>query len=123
MRVQQLETGTLFLQRQGKSLSEFAFTDTSLSYITTKVSLLNGHLLKTPTNIALRKTVATDENDLLLITNADDGTMAVYSLLRSQNVIAPSEWNTNGSYLDVGVDITTIYTVVKRTIDSTDYYF
>ena len=123
VRVQQLETGTLFLQRQGKSLSEFAFTDTSLSYITTKVSLLNGHLLKTPTNIALRKSVATDENDLLLITNSDDGTMAVYSLLRSQNVIAPSEWNTNGSYLDVGVDITTIYTVVKRTIDSTDYYF
>lgn len=124
IRVQQLESGTLFVQRQGKSLNEFAYTDTQLTYVTQKISLLAGHLLKNPTRMALRRSVATDENDLLLVTNADDGTMAVFSLLRAQNVIAPSEFITvDGSYIDVNVDISTIYTVVKRSVNGVDQYY
>lgn len=124
VRVQQLESGTLFVQRQGKSLNEFAYTDTQLTYVTQKISLLAGHLLRTPTRMALRRSVATDENDLLLITNADDGTMAVFSLLRAQNVIAPSEFVTvDGSFVDVGVDISTIYVIAKRNVNGTFQYF
>lgn len=124
VRVQQLESGTLFIQRQGKSLNEFAYTDTQATYITQKISLLAGHLLKNPTNLALRRSVATDENDLLLITNADDGTMAAFSLLRAQNVIAPSEFITvDGSFIDVSVDISTIYTVVKRNVNGVNQYY
>jgi hypothetical protein len=124
VRVQQLESGTIFVQRQGKSLNEFAYTDTQLTYVTQKISLLAGHLLRTPTRMALRRSVATDENDLLLITNSDDGTMAVFSLLRAQNVIAPSEFITvDGSFVDVGVDISTIYVVAKRNVNGTFQYF
>lgn len=124
VRVQQLESGTLFIQRQGKSLNEFAYTDTQATYVTQKISLLAGHLLKNPTNLALRRSVATDENDLLLITNADDGTMAAFSLLRAQNVIAPSEFITvDGSFVDVSVDISTIYTVVKRNVNGANQYY
>ena len=123
IRTQQLESGTLFLQRQGKSLNEFAFTDTQATYISSKISLLSGHLLRNPTRMALRRSVATDENDLLLITNAQDGSMAVFSLLRSQNVIAPSRFTTSGIFVDVGVDITDIYVVVKREIDGDDEWY
>ena len=124
IRVQQLEGGVIFVQRQGKSLSEIAYSDTQLTYVTSKISLLSGHLLKTPKRMALRRAVDTDENDLLLIVNSDDGTLASYSLMRSQNVIAPSELVTaQGSFIDVGVDITTIYTVVKRTISGVDQYY
>jgi len=122
-RVQTLESGTLFIQRQGKSLNEFAYTDTQLTYITSKISLLAGHLLKTPTRMALRRSVNTDENDLLLITNGDDGSMAVFSMLRVQNIIAPSQFITDGEFLDVGIDISTIYVVVKRTVNSTTQYY
>ena len=123
VRVQQLESGILFVQRQGKQLSEIAYSDTQLTYITSKISLLSGHLLKGPKHMDIRRAVATDENDLLLIVNEDDGTMAVFSLLRTQNVIAPSEFTTTGSFLDVGVDITDIYTVVKRDDNGTDKYY
>ena len=123
IRVQQLESGTLFVQRQGKSLNEMAFSDTQLTYLTNKISLLAGHLLKSPTRIALRRTVATDENDLLLIVNSTAGTMAAFSLLRQQNVIAPSEFVTDGEFVDVAVDITTIYSVVKRTVNSVVQYY
>ena len=124
IRVQQLESGVLFIQRQGKILSEIAYSDTQLTYLTSKISLLSGHLLKNPTRMALRRAVDTDENDLLLITNSTDGTIAAYSIMRSQNVIAPSEFVTaGGEFLDVGVDITTIYTVVKRTISGVAQYY
>ncbi len=124
VRVQQLESGVMFIQRQGKSLSEIAFSDTQLTYMTNKISLLSGHLIKGPTRMALRRAVDTDENDLLLITNGDDGTIAVYSLLSAQSVIAPSEFKTiNGSFVDVGVDITYIYVVVKRLVNSVYQYY
>lgn len=123
VRVKQLESGVLFVQRQGKQLSEIAYSDTQLTYITSKISLLSGHLLKDPKRMDIRRAVNTDENDLLLIVNEDDGSMAVYSLLRSQNVIAASEFTTTGDFLDVGVDITDIYTIVKRDDNGTDKYY
>lgn len=123
VRVQQLESGVLFIQRQGKQLSEIAYSDTQLTYITSKISLLAGHLLKGPKHMDIRRAVATDENDLLLIVNEDDGTMAVFSLLRAQDVIAPSEFTTVGQFKDVGVDITDIYTVVARDDNSTTKYY
>jgi hypothetical protein len=124
VRAQLLDSGTLFVQRQGKSLSEITFSDTQLTYVTSKISLLSGHLLKEPKRMSLRKAVDTDENDLLIITNAQDGTLAVYSLLRMENVIAPTEYiTTNGEFLDASVDITTIYTVVKRTINDVVQYY
>lgn len=124
IRVQLLDAGTLFVQRQGKALSEVSFSDAQLTYVTTKISLLSGHLLKQPKRMALRRAVDTDENDLLLIVNGQDGTIAAYSLLRAENVIAPSEFITSGGeFLDIGVDITDIYTVVKRTINGTVQYY
>ena len=123
IRVKQLESGTLFIQRQGKALSEIAYSDTQLTYLTSKISLLAGHLLKNPTRMDIRRAVATDENDLLLITNEEDGSLAVFSLLRAQDVIAPSEFITEGSYVDVGVDITDIYVVTKRTDSGADKYY
>jgi hypothetical protein len=116
-RVQAFESGTVFVQRQGKALNEFLFSDAQLTYITQRISLLSGHLLKTPKRMALHKATDTDQGDLLFITNADDGTMACYSILRSQNVIAPSEFTTDGEFIDVGVDVTDIYVVTKRVFD------
>jgi hypothetical protein len=124
IRVQQLESGILFIQRQGKALAEIAYSDTQLTYVTSKISLLSGHLLKTPKRMALRRAVDTDENDLLLVVNESDGSLASFSLMRSQNVIAPSEIiSAGGTVLDVSVDITTIYVVVKRTISGTDQFY
>tara|TARA_R100000388_G_C7237478_1_gene158847 strand:+ start:25 stop:1761 length:1737 start_codon:yes stop_codon:yes gene_type:complete len=112
------EGGTLFIQREGKALREFLFSDVDLNYQANNISLLSSHLLKTPRSMALRVATSTDDGDLLLITNDLDGTMGVFSILRSQNVVAPSEFVTDGKFLDVAVDITDIYVVTERTINS-----
>tara|TARA_Y100001956_G_scaffold10632_1_gene9417 strand:- start:130 stop:2163 length:2034 start_codon:yes stop_codon:yes gene_type:complete len=118
------EAATFFIQRSGKSLREFLFSDSDLNYNSNNVSLFSSHLLKAPTKMALRSATSTDDGDLLMIVNSTDGTMAVYTMLRPQNVVAPVEWVTNGEFIDVGVDVEDIYTVVKRTIptNQTKYY-
>lgn len=123
IRVQSLESGSVYVQRQGKSVNEFLFSDSQLTYVTQRISLLSGHLLKTPNRIALRRGTSTDEGDLLMMTNADDGTMAVFSIMRSQQITAPSEFITDGEFKDVAIDVTDIYTVVKRTFNGTARYF
>jgi hypothetical protein len=122
-RVQSVESGSIYIQRQGKSLNEFIFNDTQLTYITQRISLLSGHLLKGPQRIALRKASSTEEADLLLMTNTDDGSMAAFSIMRSQQITSPSEFITDGQFIDVGVDVNAIYTVTKRTFSGVDKYF
>jgi hypothetical protein len=122
-RVEALESGSLFVQKQGKSLNEFLFSDTQLTYVTQRISLLSGHLLKDPTRLSLRRATSTDEGDLLLIVNETDGTIASYSILRSQQIVAPSEFTTDGEFLDVSVDVTDIYAIVKRVFNGTTRYF
>lgn len=123
IRLQNVDGGTLYIQRQGRSLQEFLFSDGVDAYASTKISLLSSHLLKTPEEMAVRVSTSTDEGDRLLIVNADDGTIACYTLLRSQQVVAPSEWTTEGEFVNIGVDIDDIYTVVKRNVNSADVYY
>jgi len=123
IRVVNVDGATVFVQRQGKALAEFIFSDTVNGYIATKISLLSSHLLKSPKDMAVRKATSTDEGDRLLIVNEDDGSIACYTLLRAQDVIAPTEWTTDGDYLAIGVDIADTYSVVKRTIDGSDEYY
>jgi hypothetical protein len=123
IRLQNVDGGTLYIQRQGRALQEFLFSDGVDAYASTKISLLSSHLLKTPEEMAVRVSTSTDEGDRLLIVNANDGTIACYTLLRSQQVVAPSEWTTDGEFVNIGVDIDDIYTVVKRNVNSADVYY
>ena len=117
------ESGTLFIQRAGKSLREFLFSDVELSYISNNISLLSSHLLKSPTDMALRKATSTTDGDLLILVNSTDGSIATYSILRGQNVIAPSLSTTDGEFQNVGVDVDQIYFIVKRTINGATKYY
>lgn len=122
IRVKALQSGTMYIQRQGKALNEFLFTDTTASYVSTSISLLSSHLLNSPAEMALRKATSTDEADALYILNGD-GALTAYSLLRQQGVVAPSRITTDGEFKDVGVDIEDIYVVAKRTFNSVNRYF
>jgi hypothetical protein len=118
-----LDSGTLFLQRQGKSINELLFTDTEATYIANNVTLLSGHLVKNPVDMALKRATSTDDTDRLFVVNGDDGSIMNISLLRSQNVIAPSEITTDGEFKAVAVDVDTVYVVVKRTINGAAAYY
>lgn len=119
----QTSDATLFIDRNGGGLREFLYNDAQLNYNANNVSFLASHLIKTPLKMAMRQSTDTDEGDLLLITNGEDGTMACFSILRPVNVVAGSEFVTDGSFIDVGVDVTDIYTVVTRTVNSATKHY
>ena len=135
IRPQAAEGGTLFIQRQGKALRELLFSDVELSYVANNISLLSSHLLMDPKRMALRPATDTTEGDLLLIVNGTDtvgyrpastdlaGSIAAFMINRGQQIVAPSSLTTDGQFTDVGVDLDTIYVIVKRTINSATKYY
>ena len=120
--IEELNGASIFIQRQGKSINVFQFGDTTASYQVQNISALSSHLLKDPVDMAARRAASTDESDRLFVVNGTDGSMAVYSILVGQNVIAPSRFTTDGEFIAVGVEVADVYVIVKRTIDGTDNY-
>jgi len=66
--------------------------------------------------MALRKSTSTDEADFVLIVNGD-GTLAVLTTLRDQEVTAWSLCTTDGDFLAVGVDQSDMYFATERSIN------
>lgn len=126
IKVQGAEGGTLFIQNKGKSIREMLYSDVELSYVANNISLLSSHLIIDPKRMALRPASDTTEGDLLIIVNGTDtagyrstsleysGSLACFMLNKSQNIVAPSHFTTDGDFLDVAIDGDDIYTVVKR---------
>jgi hypothetical protein len=121
--VEDINGAAVFVQRQGKSLNAFQYTDTTASYGIQPLSVLSSHLMKDPIDLAARRATSTDETDTLYLVNGDDGSMTVYSILATQSVIAASEFITAGEFLAVGVDLDDVYTIVKRTINAATKYY
>ena len=117
-----LNGASVFVQRQGKSLNAFQFGSGTKSYQIQQVSVLSSHLIKNPVDLAARRSTSTDEADTLFLVNGDDGSMAVYSILVGQNVIAPSQFTTDGEFIAVSVEVSDVYVIVKRTVNGTDNY-
>jgi len=121
--IEDLNGATIFVQRQGKSINAFQFGSETNSYQVQNISLLSSHLLNTPVDLAARRASSTDESDRLFVVNSGDGSMAVYSILVGQNVIAPSKFTTDGTFEAIAVELQDVYVIVKRTINSVDNYF
>lgn len=121
VKVQNLDGATIFIQRQGRSLQEFLYSDVTASYQTAKISLLSSHLLNDPIDIAVKVSTSTDEGDRILIVN-DDGSIACYTTLRSQNIVAASKWTTPESkFIAIGQDVEDTYVIVHRQSDDSTF--
>tara|TARA_S200002703_G_scaffold96268_2_gene83198 strand:+ start:1460 stop:3439 length:1980 start_codon:yes stop_codon:yes gene_type:complete len=123
VRVQNVAGGTLYIQRQGKALNEFLFSSGEDAYTSTQISLLSSHLLNTPTDMSIRKATSTDEGDRLALVNSGDGSMAVYTLLRDQQIVAASKFITDGTFLNIATVVSDQYVAVKRIINSANKYY
>lgn len=123
--VEDLNGASVFVQRSGRSINLFQFTDSIASYASQPLSVLSSHLIKNPVDLAIRKGTSTDETDTLYLVSGDDGNMTVYSILSSQNVIAASEFTTglNGQFIAVAVEIDTVFVIVKRVVNGATKYY
>jgi hypothetical protein len=112
-----VDGAAMFVQRGGKTLREFIFTDTELAYQANNISLLASHLMRQPVAFSYQQAQSTEDADYLLMANAD-GSLTAYCTLRTQEVNAYTLQETDGLYHDVQVDLQEVFQVAERTIDS-----
>lgn len=111
-----VDGATIFIERNGKVIREFFFNDLEKSYNATDISINAPHLIADPVRMGVRKSTDSIPADFVYLVNAD-GTVAVLSTLRSQNLAAWSLFTTTGSFEQVAVVDKDVYFVVNRTID------
>lgn len=101
-----VQGGTMFVDRNGRALREYLFTDTEQSYSAEPVSLLAGHLMAQPRSLVLRRARDVDEPTLLLAANTGtdrDGNRVPATMVvvdRAQQVTGFCRVKTQGVPLD-----------------------
>lgn len=101
-----VQGGTLFVDRNGRALREYLFTDTEQSYSAEPVSLLAGHLVSSPLSLVMRRARNVDEPTLLLLANTGldrDGNevpAAMVAIDRAQQVTGFCRVKTDGKPLE-----------------------
>lgn len=117
-KVYEIEGGVFYYQAGGQSIQEFIFADTQQSYTNNFVSLLSGHLVKNPTDFALRRATSLDDGALLSIVRSN-GKATIATIQRSQLITAFTNHTTDGTFKATGADFNDLYFVVTR--NSVDY--
>ena len=111
-----VDGATLFVQNNGRVVREFLYNDVEKSYNAANVSLYSSHLINASRRLVVRKATSTVPADFVYLLNSD-GTLAVFSALRSVGLAAWSLFTTKGEFEDITVVADTVYVVVKRTIN------
>ncbi len=86
---------TLFVQENGLSVSEFAYSDRNAKYVAVPVSTLAGHLIRNPRCVATSPGTNSRAEQFAYFVNSD-GTVAVFHSLRSENIAGWGLWTLGG---------------------------
>jgi hypothetical protein len=112
---------TLFPQRTGRAIMQFAFLDAVKANQSTSVSVQAAHLIKNPVKMAVsRGTDSTDANYVYILNS--DGTMTVYNTLAAEEVSGFNPWETTGDIKSVAVVDDEVNLLVERDIDGNVVY-
>ena len=113
VRPKNIDGSTLFLDRTGKSIREFVFTYSEDAYTSASTSILASHLLNDPVDMDILRGTSQDDANYFYLVNGD-GTVAVYNMLRNQEVSGWTKWVTAGTVVGVCVVVDEVYIAVVR---------
>lgn len=109
-----LDGATLFVQRTGKSIREFLYTETQGAYTSEAVSLLASHLLSNPVAFDVQYGTGDRQEHFAFVVN-DDGSLAVFHSLRSEQSAGWVRWATgSGLFKDLAVLEDDVFCVTLR---------
>lgn len=122
LRPQETEGGVLYIQRGGRSVQVFEYTDTTNSFSSGTVSLLSSHLVNGPVDYSLRKSTSTEEGNYLMLV-LGDGSLTIANVLLSQGISSFTKQTTDGLFLNCAAIGTDMYVSVQRTINGSDVVY
>ena len=113
-----VDGATLFLDKNGKVLRQFLYSNDARTYEAPNISLLSSHLIVSPVSMSIRRSTSDEDAAYNFIVNSD-GTVAVQNTLREQEINAFSLFQTAGNFEDVAVVGDDVYFEVSRILDGT----
>lgn len=111
-----VDGGTIFIESSGRVVREFLFNELERSYNAKSISLLSSQLIRLPVAMAVRHSRSESPADYVYFVNAD-GTIAVLNLLRSEQLLAWSLFETQGKVADLVVAVRDVYVITEREIN------
>lgn len=103
----------------GYVVRQFIFNEVEDSFNAPNISILSSHLIKQPSAMAVRRATQEFPADYVYMVNSD-GTLAVLSTLREQDLLAWSLFTTDGTFEDVVTVGRDVYVLVRREINGSD---
>lgn len=95
-----VDGATLFVQKGGRTLRDFLYSDIEQAYNAEALSVLAPHIITGCVDIDVRLARDVREGNLVMMVNAD-GSLAAVTLLRKQNVVAGAPWTTDGKFISI----------------------
>lgn len=112
----EVEGVTVFVERGAAVIRDWVYDDTQQSYTSQAISDFADHLVRTPVDMAIRRSKPGMPWDNVFIVNAD-GTVAVLNIKRAQEFQAWSLFETDGVVKQVRVVGKEVYFTVLRYVD------
>lgn len=101
--VASIEGGLIYVEAGGHIVREAKYSEVLRNFQAQNISVLSAHLLNDPVDLAHRRAVRSQENDLVLIVNAD-GSLIQMTALRSENITGFTLRETEGSFRAVSLN-------------------
>lgn len=114
---------TCYIQRTGRALRRFIFTEFETSYESISVSFLAPALVKNPVDMTVQAGGHNDIDAPFLYLVNDDGTMSVYSSKKEERLNPWVTWTTGGLFKSVVAVGDELFVIVERVIDSSTVFF
>lgn len=118
----QYDGATIYVQNNGRTVREYIFNSATEEFASAPIAMMSGHLVTGATDAGHLDSMTDRDEQLYFIVN-NDGTIAVYSSQRLQEVSGWFQWNTTGTIESVACTTNIAYISVKRTINSADVYY
>lgn len=123
-----IEGVTLFVQRTGKSVNQFVYSDAVQANTSTSATSLAPHLIELPTELAVKQGSNSSDANYVYILNLN-GELTVLNTLLSEDVQAFTKWTTgrdtgNGprGIISIAIVDDQLYLMVNREVDGQVFY-
>jgi hypothetical protein len=113
---------TLFLQKTGRVIREYIYNDTEQAYTSNAVSIVSNHLISGADDTATLLGTGERPEQYAFFVNSD-GTVAVFTSVRNEELAGWAQWNTNGSFVSMTSAGTELFAITQRTINDATVYW
>lgn len=117
-----VDGATIFVESGGYVVRQFAYNDLEQSYNALNISQLSPHLIRNPTRMDVRRATQSLPADYVYTVN-EDGTMGVLNVIRDEDLLAWSLFETDGTFEDVAVVGRDVYVITRRIINGSPVRF